>query len=135
MFGSRFTPYDLGQPFLSWPGAERLEPRRQRGRTCEVVKVRNPDPEAPIAHVELWLDREYGAVLRADGFNEHGDRARQLAVTSFRRVDQVWIPRALSISFYPPGQALPAAEKSRLEIYDGDYEADLDPALFDPNRF
>ena len=56
-------------------------------------------------------------------------------MTSFRRVDQVWIPRALSISFYPPGQALPAAEKSRLEIYDGDYEADLDPALFDPARF
>ncbi len=134
---SQFAPADLAMAFLHWPSPRYLEERRQRGRTCHVLEVRHPDPAATAAVVrmELWLDREFGGILRADGFNADDDLVRQLVVTSFRRVDQTWIPRGLTVSFRPPGQSLPAAEKSRLEVYQGDYHAELDPALFNPDRF
>ena len=53
-----------------------------------------------------------------------------------RGVD-VWVRVRVRCSFGAAAgrQALPAAEKSRLEVHQGDYDAELDPALFDPRRF
>ena len=56
-------------------------------------------------------------------------------VTSFKRVGDVWIPRRMEMVYRPRGQSLPAAETSRLEIYDGNYDAALPPSWFDPAAF
>ncbi len=135
MLGSQITAYDLGAPFFDWPQAEYLGEDRQRGRTCHLINLQNPDPQATVGRVQLWLDKEFRGLLRADAYNRNGDKIRQLQVTSFRRVDQVWIPRGMTVSFYPPGQSLPATEKSRLIVRDNNDDAQLDPALFDPARF
>ena len=60
---------------------------------------------------------------------------RRFAITSFKRLGDVWIPRGLEAAFVPPGQSLPAQEKSRLEIYEGDYEALLPAEWFSTDRF
>jgi hypothetical protein len=56
-------------------------------------------------------------------------------ITSFKRVGDLWIPRGIDCSFVPPSQSLPSAEKSRLEIYTGNYDAKLPAEAFDPSRF
>lgn len=133
LMGSEFVYYDLGLPFLRWPDAKLLGDDRIRGRDCLLVESRATDQ--PYARVKLWLDKEYGALLRVEAFNADDQLLRRFAVTSFKRVGEAWIPRGLESATVPSGQALPAEERSRLDVYDGDYDAKLPAEWFDPARF
>jgi hypothetical protein len=131
--GSAFSYADLAVPFLHWGEARLLGEERTRGRDCHVIETRGTGGHD--AHAKLWIDREYDALLRAEVYDENDALLKRFAVTSFKRIDRVWIPRGMELSQIPRGQALPAREKSRLEIYDGDYDARLAGELFDPARF
>lgn len=131
--GSQFRLYDLGLPFLHWDSPTLLEPERYRGRTCEVVEVQAPD--GPYRKARLVIDTEFRGLLRAELFNEHGDVVRTFSVTSFKRIGDVWIPRGMEMTYRPPGQSLPSAEKSRLDVYEGNETATLAAEEFDPDRF
>jgi hypothetical protein len=133
LFGSEFTYYDLALPFLHWPDPKLSGPDRVRGRDCYVVEARSET--GPYRRVKLWIDREFFALLRVEAFDADDNPVRRLAVTSFKRIGDVWIPRAIECATVPRGQALPAEVKSRLEIYEGDYDAQLPAEWFDPTRF
>jgi len=133
LFGSQFTIYDLSLPFLRWPDAKYFGVDRVRGRDCHVLEVNATGQ--PYARVKLWIDREYMALLRADAFDENKKPVKRLAITSFKRIGEVWIPRTIDCATVPPNQALPAEEKSRLEIYAGDYDAQLPAEWFAEEKF
>jgi hypothetical protein len=132
VLGSNFSYYDLGVPFLHWPNARFLGEEITRGRNCFILEV-TADSE-PYARVKIWIDKQYNGLLRAEAFDENGTRVRRFAITSFRRVGDVWIPRALEIAFVPPGQSLPSEDKSRLEVYEGNYTTQLPAEWFSPDR-
>lgn len=132
-FGSEFTYYDLGFPFLHWPEPKSIGEDRVRGRDCHVVEVRATGQ--PYARAKLWIDREYSALLRLEAFDEDGSPVKRIAITSFKRIGEIWIPRGIECASAPAHQALPAEERSRLEIYAGDYDAKLPAELFLETRF
>ena len=133
LLGSHFSYYDLGLPFLGWPKAKFIGEDRVRGRDCYAIESRT-DGE-PYARVKMWIDKVYFALLRAEAFDAKGDLTKRIAITSFRRIGDVWIPRGLEAGFLPPGQSLPAQEKSRLEVYEGNYKAILPAEWFLTERF
>jgi hypothetical protein len=133
LLGSQFVFYDLGLPFLHWPGPKLVGEERTRGRDC--FRIECQAAGQPYARVKLWIDKEYGALLSAEAFNADDRLVRRFSVTSFKRVGEVWIPRGLESGFVLPGQALPAEDRSRLEISEGNYDAQLPAELFDPARF
>jgi len=128
-----FSYDDLGWGFLQWPAPVYVGADRQRGRNCHLLEARS-DTE-PYRRVRLWIDQEYHGLLRAEAFNEADVLVRRWAVTSFRKVGEIWIPRAIEISSLPPGQSLPAQDKSRLEIDGGSYDAQLPAEWFAPEHF
>jgi len=130
--GSSFACYDLGLPFLRWPGAKLLGEERHRGRNCHLLEATATGE--PYARVRMWIDQEYAALLRAEGFDAHGNLVKRVAVTSFKRVGEIWVPRAMEAAVVLPGQTLPAQEKSRLEVVTGDYDAQLPAEWFAPDR-
>ncbi len=133
LLGSEFTYYDLALPFLHWPDPKLVGADRVRGRDCYVVEVRSD--HGPYRRVKLWIDREYFALLRVEAFDADDNPVRRLAITSFKRIGDVWIPRAIECATVPRGQALPAEVKSRLEIFEGDYDAQLPAETFAEERF
>ena len=133
LLGSHFSYYDLGLPFLRWPSAKFLGEDRVRGRDCFAIE--SVAGGQPYARVKMWIDKEYFALLRAVAFDVNGDLTRRFAITSFKRIGDVWIPRGLEAGFVPTGQSLPAQEKSRLEVYEGNYEALLPVEWFSTDRF
>ena len=133
LLGSHFTYYDLGLPFLRWPNAKFLGEERVRGRDCFAIESRADGD--PYARVKMYIDKEYYALLRTEAFDADGDLVRRLAVTSFKKIGELWVPRGLEASFLPPGQSLPNQEKSRLEVYDGKYDTVLPLELFAAERF
>ena len=133
LLGSQFTYYDLGLGFLHWPTPKFVDEERVRGRDCFAIESR-ADGE-PYARVKLWIDKEYYALLRAEGFNADDNLVRRFAVTSFKKIGDVWIPRGLEAARVPAAQSLPSEEKSRLEVYEGNYDARLPAEWFDPQKF
>jgi hypothetical protein len=131
--GSHFTFYDLGLAFLHWPAAKFLGEERVRGRDCYAIE--SVASGEPYARVKLWIDKEYFALLRSEAFDANGTLLRRFAITSFKRIGNIWIPRGLEAAYVPPGQSLPSQEKSRLEIYEGNYNATLTAAEFSTDRF
>jgi hypothetical protein len=133
LLGSQFSYYDLGLPFLHWPSAKFLGEDRVRGRDCFAIE--SAAEGEPYTRVKLWIDKEYFALLRAEAFDANGDLTRRFAITSFKRLGDVWIPRGMEASFVPPAQSLPSEEKSRLEVYEGNYDAAPPAEWFAPERF
>jgi hypothetical protein len=133
LLGSNFTYYDLGVAFLHWPNVKLLDETRVRGRDCFTIEAK-ADGE-PYPRVKLWIDKEYYALLRAEAFDANDNLVRRFAVTSFKKIGDVWIPRGMEASWVPPAQSLPSEEKSRLEIYEGDYEKRLPAEWFATEKF
>lgn len=131
--GSDFTYYDLGLPFLQWSAAKFLGEERVRGRDCYAIES-TADGE-PYARVKMFIDKEYFALLRSEAFDANEILVRRFAITSFKRLGDLWIPRGLEAGYVPPGQSLPSQEKSRLEIYEGNYEAVLPTEKFSVGHF
>lgn len=133
VLGSEFTYYDLALPFLYWPDPKLVGADRVRGRDCYVLETHADN--GPYRRVKLWIDREFFALLRVEAFDADDNPVRRLAITSFKRIGDVWIARAIEGATVPRGQALPAEVKSRLEIFEGDYDAQLPAAMFAEQRF
>ncbi len=133
LLGSHFTYYDLGLPFLRWPNPKFLGEERVRGRDCFAIESR-ADGE-PYARVKMYIDKEYYALLRAEAFNTNDNLVSRFAVTSFKKIGELWVPRGSEASYVPPGQSLPSQEKSRLEVYEGTYDTVLPVDLFAVERF
>jgi len=133
LLGSNFTYYDLGLTFLRWPNVKLLDEDRVRGRDCFAIEAR-ADGE-PYTRVKLWIDKEYYALLRAEAFDINDNLTRRFAVTSFKKIGEVWIPRGLEASMVPAAQSLPSQEKSRLEVYEGNYDTKLPAEWFATEKF
>jgi hypothetical protein len=133
LLGSRFAYYDLALPFLHWPNPKFAGIERFRGRDCYVVE--NKATGEPYARVQIYVDKQYPALLRVVAFDENRQPTKRLAITSFKRLGDVWVPRGMEAAFVPLGQTLPAEEKSRLEVYEGSYDAKLPAEWFSPKEF
>ena len=134
LLGSHFTYYDLGVPFLCWPNEKFLGEDIMRGQECFVLETATTN-DAPYVRVKMWIDEDAFALLRAEAFDSGGALVKRFSITSFKKIGDVWIPRGMEIADVPPGQALPAQEKSRLEIYEGSYDARLPAEWFLPEHF
>jgi len=133
LLGSQFSYYDLGMPFLQWPNPKLLGEERTRGRDCYVVEVSATNQ--PYASGRIWIDKEYVAPLRTEAFDADARLVKRFEITSFKRLGEIWIPRGIEIASRPPGQALPAEERSRLEIFEGNYDSQLSSDWFTPEKF
>ena len=133
LLGSEFTFYDLGMPFLRWPDSKLTGTARARGLDCFVLELTATNQ--PYGRVKLWVDQKNFALLRVEAYDPNEGLVRRMAITSFKRLGELWLPRGIEMAFVPPHQALPAEEKSRLEIYAGDYAAQLPADWFATDKF
>jgi len=134
LLGSEFSYYDLGLPFLRWPNPKLIDPdARVRGRDCFAIEIAAEGE--PYARVKVWIDKEYYALLRAEAYDKNGNLVRRFAVTSFKKIGEAWVPRGMEAAILPPGQSLPNQQKSRLEVYEGDYGTQLPAEWFTVEGF
>ncbi len=133
VWGSHIAYYDLGFGFLHWPNPKWVAEDETRGRKCDVVEVSAAGE--PYQRVKMWIDREYRAVLRAEMYNADDQLVKRYMLTSILRVGDIYVPRGMDFDFVPADQALPSQERSRLEIYQGQYDAQLPTEWFAEQRF
>jgi hypothetical protein len=131
--GSQFSYYDLGTAFLHWPATKLIGENSVRGQKCLVIECTATNQ--PYARVKAFIHKEYAGLLRAEAYDAESNLVKRVSITSFKRIGDLWIPHGIEIGWRPPGQSLPAEEKSRLEFFEGDYNAKLPEDLFLADRF
>lgn len=132
---SSFSLYDLGFPFMHWPELTATGHDRVRGRDSYLLEAKSGTTKAPYGKVKLWIDQTYFGLVRAEAFDADGALVKRFAVTSLKKIGEVWIPRGIEAAIVPVGQSMPAEVRSRLEIYDGNYNAKLAADFFSEDRF
>jgi len=89
LLGSQFVFYDLGLPFLHWPGPKLVGEERTRGRDC--FRIECQAAGQPYARVKLWIDKEYGAfVMKCLALKGEIEREFKLRIT-LRQFDNLLI--------------------------------------------
>jgi hypothetical protein len=133
ILNSHFTVYDLAVPYLRWPQIAYLKEDRLKGANCHVLEVR-ADNE-PYRRVQLWVDKDSDALLRAEAYDGDDRMIKRFWITSVRKLGETWVPRGMDIAWRPPHQSMPSEERSRIEMDDGKFDARLPAEMFDEKNF
>ena len=95
---SSVTWADLTLPFLWWTGGRVVGTDSAKGRDCFLVEVNAPAGEMKTpGYLRLWIDTQYRMLIRADECGPDGALRRRLTVQSFRKVDDEWMIKEISV--------------------------------------
>ena len=93
---------DLTLSFLWWPRPEITGTDEVKGRECYVITVNAPPgSDTQYARVLLWIDRELGMFLQAEGYDASGERVRRLWIQSLKKISERWMIKDLEVQAYP----------------------------------
>lgn len=103
---------DLTLAFLWWDNARHEKTSEVSGFACYVLHLdAPPDHKGPYDSVRLWVDKTHGMMLRAEGYDHHGNLKRELWVRSAKRIDdETWMIKDLEV------QTPPGTQRTRLHI-------------------
>ena len=104
ILGTDLTYEDLALKFIYWSrGAIEGE---ERMKTIDVWRIRlqaPPGGRSAYREVILWVGKQNGALVRADGFDLAGKLAKRFEVVSAQVVNGLWVLRTLRIETFDPG--------------------------------
>jgi hypothetical protein len=110
--GTGVTYDDLALRFLYWPKAEVIGADTLRTRNCWKLRLTAPSQDSLYATVILWVDKESGALMRMEGYDEKGQLVKRFEVVSAQKIDGRWFLKQMRIEEMDPG-----TDKVRLRSY------------------
>lgn len=110
LFGSLFSLEDVAMRFLSWKNQSWKGSVTLKDRECfKLESLPGKEGVTRYSRVESWIDRQYGALLKALAYDAAGGIAKEFNVRSFQKIDDVWMLKMLEVT-------APEIGRSRLEI-------------------
>jgi len=101
--GTNLTYEDLALKFIYWPDASVIGEENIRTRNCWKLQLRAPSRDSQYASVLLWIDKNSGALMRMEGYNETGQVVRRFEVVSAQKIDNRWFLKQMRIEEMQPG--------------------------------
>lgn len=98
---SEFRWIDLTLSFLWWPGGRLAGFESLKGRDCYVVDIPAPADIESVAGVELWIDSEMYALLRARFYDRDRETRKRFDVKSFAKTGEMWMVKDIDMRSYP----------------------------------
>lgn len=103
ILGTDLTYEDLALKFIYWSrGAVEGEDKM---KTIEVWRIRlhaPPGNRSAYREVVLWVGKQNGALVRAEGFDANGKLAKRFEVVSAQVVNGLWVLRTMRIETFDP---------------------------------
>ena len=105
------TWMDLTLSFLWWQAAMIEGADRFKGIDCHVIRVKAP-PDRPgtYSSVRLWIGKEAGMMVKAEGLDAAGNPVRRLWIQSVQKIDDAYMAKDMEI------QKVPSAQRTKLII-------------------
>jgi hypothetical protein len=95
--GTDIAYEDLSLRFIYWKNAKLSGEQRVRGITCSIVDVQPPSKNTAYSTVRLWIAKDRGALIKAEGFNWQGKLAKRFEIISGQRVEEKTIFKQIRI--------------------------------------
>ncbi len=101
--GTAVTYGDLALKFLYWPNAEVLGADTIRTRNCWKLRLTAPSNDAQYKTVLLWVDKESGALMRMEGYDQKNLLVKRFEVVSAQKIEGRWFLKQMRIEEIAPG--------------------------------
>jgi hypothetical protein len=106
---------DLALKFLYWPNAQVIGADSIRTRNCWKLRLPAPGNDAQYSSIILWVDKESGAIMRMEGYDQTGQLRKRFEVVSAQKIEGRWFLKQMRIETMQPGSPKVAA-RTYLEI-------------------
>ena len=95
--GTDITYEDLSLRFIYWKNAKLNGEQRVRAITCSIVDVQPPSRNTAYSTVRLWIAKDRGALIKAEGFDWQGKLVKRFEIISGQRVEEKTIFKQIRI--------------------------------------
>ncbi len=106
------TYEDLALRFLYWSRARLADEETVKTRRAWKLRCDAPGRRSEYSSVNLWIDKESGALLKAEGFDWSGNLRKRFDVISAQKIEGAWYLKQMRIETLDP-----AAGKVRSRTY------------------
>ena len=118
ILGTDLTFEDLSLRFIYWPQAA-IEGEDRfltlGARAAWRLRLQSPSKSSQYSSVLLWVDKESGALLKAEGFDWQNKLSKRFTVTSGQPLEGKWYLKQMKIEGFDPGTEH-ARSRTYLEI-------------------
>ncbi len=101
--GTAVTYGDLALKFLYWPKAEVLGADTIRTRNCWKLRLTAPSNDSAYKTVLLWVDKESGALMLMEGYDQKNFLVKRFEVVSAQKIEGRWFLKQMRIEEIVPG--------------------------------
>lgn len=102
ILGTDLTYEDLALRFVYWPRATLLGEDKIKLRSAWKLRVDAPNRRSQYSSVNLWVDRESGALLRAEAYDWDGKPDKRFEVISGQKLEGKWYLKEMRIENVDP---------------------------------
>jgi hypothetical protein len=95
--GTDITYEDLSLRFIYWKNAKLNGEQRVRAITCSIVDVQPPSRNTAYSTVRLWIAKDRGALIKAEGFDWQGKLVKRFEIISGQRVEEKTIFKQIRV--------------------------------------
>jgi hypothetical protein len=100
--GTDITYEDLSLRFIYWRNAKLTGEQRVRAITCSIVDVQPSSRNTAYSTVRLWVAKDRGALIKAEGFDWQGKLVKRFEIISGQRVEGKTIFKQIRIERINP---------------------------------
>jgi Outer membrane lipoprotein-sorting protein len=100
--GTDVTYEDLSLRFIYWKDAKYEGEERVRAITCSIVLVQPSSRNTDYSSVRLWIAKDRGALIKAEGFNWQGKAVKRFEVISGQQIEGKTIFKQIRIERLDP---------------------------------
>jgi Outer membrane lipoprotein-sorting protein len=100
--GTDVTYEDLSLRFLYWRNAHYEGERNVRSVTCSVILVQPPSRNSEYGSVRVWIAKDRGAMVKAEGFDSAGRLIKRFEVISIQTIEDKTIFKQIRIERVDP---------------------------------
>jgi hypothetical protein len=100
--GTDVTYEDLSLRFIYWKNAKYEGEQRVRTITCSIVLVQPSVRNTDYASVRVWIAKDRGALIKAEGYNSQGKAIKRFEVISGQQIEGKTIFKQIRIERLDP---------------------------------
>ncbi len=100
--GTDITYEDLSLRFIYWKNAKFEGEQRVRTITCSIVLVQPSARNSEYGSVRLWIAKDRGALIKAEGYNLQGKTIKRFEVISGQQIEGKTIFKQIRIERLDP---------------------------------
>ena len=98
---------DLSLGFLYWPRTVLQGEEVVKTRPCWKIDLQAPSDEPIYGVARVWIDKEFGGILKIEGYDKKGLLLRRFELISPQKIDGLWMLKQMRIESFAPGNSSP----------------------------